>query len=239
MHGGGDHQLVGPRAPHQLGETLPHGLGIPGDLRLLPLTQHRLLGRAVLVGGCLLGRGKAPGPAAAKPHEGQPARAGEPAGPLVRLGADHRHPEHEIRLVDLPAGPKRRAVRGGGEVGIRGGEVMGEGEGQAERPGDLRPVVGRAKHPDRRLLPDSGGGGDAAVGVVVRPLAGEVTEEFEQLLREVVDEAVGAAQRPGGELVGAWRPADAEVDPPRMQRFEHAELLGHHERSVVREHHPT
>jgi hypothetical protein len=45
-----------------------------------------------------------------------------------------------------------------------------------------------------------------------------------------------AAQRSGGQLVGAGRASDAEVDAPRVQRFEHAELLGDHERGMVREH---
>ena len=48
-----------------------------------------------------------------------------------------------------------------------------------------------------------------------------------------------AAQRAHRQLVGARRAAEAEVDPARVQRRERAELLGDHERRVVREHDPA
>ena len=44
-------------------------------------------------------------------------------------------------------------------------------------------------------------------------------------------------QRLRRRLVGARRAADAKVDAARVEGLEHAELLGHHERGVVREHH--
>ena len=37
--------------------------------------------------------------------------------------------------------------------------------------------------------------------------------------------------------VGTGRTTDAEVDPSRMERLQHRELLGDRERRVVREHH--
>jgi len=40
-------------------------------------------------------------------------------------------------------------------------------------------------------------------------------------------------------LVGSGRAAEAEVDPSRMQRRERSELLGNHERRVVRKHDPA
>jgi hypothetical protein len=61
------------------------------------------------------------------------------------------------------------------------------------------------------------------------------------LLGEVVDglrERI-AAQCAGSQLVGAGRASDAEVDAPGVQRLEHAELLGDHERGMVREHDPA
>jgi len=39
--------------------------------------------------------------------------------------------------------------------------------------------------------------------------------------------------------VGAGSAADPEVDPPGVQRLEGAELLGHRERRMVRQHHPA
>jgi hypothetical protein len=43
---------------------------------------------------------------------------------------------------------------------------------------------------------------------------------------------------PGGAHVAAGRAADAQVDAARRQRVQHAELLGHLEGRVVRQHHP-
>ena len=52
-------------------------------------------------------------------------------------------------------------------------------------------------------------------------------------------EGVGRpAQGSGGHRVGAGRPADAEVDAAGMERLEHPELLGHHQRRMVGQHHP-
>ena len=47
------------------------------------------------------------------------------------------------------------------------------------------------------------------------------------------------AQGPRGDLIGARRPADPEIDPPWVCRLEEGELLGHHQRRVVGEHHPA
>jgi hypothetical protein len=43
----------------------------------------------------------------------------------------------------------------------------------------------------------------------------------------------------GGELIGARRTTEAEVDAARVQAFEHAELLSHHQRGMVGQHHAT
>ena len=67
----------------------------------------------------------------------------------------------------------------------------------------------------------------------------EVGEQLGELLREVVGRALAAValKRVRRGRVGAGRPAEPEVDPPRVQPGEHAERLGHLERAVVREHH--
>jgi hypothetical protein len=62
--------------------------------------------------------------------------------------------------------------------------------------------------------------------VPLGPLAGEEAEQVGELPRELVRTPV--PQRCRGGLVGAGRPADAQVDPARVQRLEHAELLRHH-----------
>ena len=43
----------------------------------------------------------------------------------------------------------------------------------------------------------------------------------------------------GGDLIGARRSADAEIDPSRVQGFQGAELLGDDQRRMVGQHHPA
>jgi hypothetical protein len=74
--------------------------------------------------------------------------------------------------------------------------------------------------------------------VVVRERPVEEGQETSELLGEVVGAEVGRApQGARRERVGARRPADAEIDASRVDRLQHAELLGHHQRGVVRQHH--
>ena len=49
----------------------------------------------------------------------------------------------------------------------------------------------------------------------------------------------GSAQGGGGVQVRTRRPADAEVDAAGVQRLQQRELLGHHQRGVVGQHHPA
>ena len=60
-----------------------------------------------------------------------------------------------------------------------------------------------------------------------------------EALEEVVVGAhvLAMAERQRGQRVGAGGAADAEVDAAGMQRFEHLEALGDHQRRVVRQHH--
>ncbi len=62
-------------------------------------------------------------------------------------------------------------------------------------------------------------------------------------LLEAVEEIVGggivlaAAQRVGGDRVGAGRAAEAEIDAAGKQAFQHLEALGDQERRMVGQHH--
>ena len=89
------------------------------------------------------------------------------------------------------------------------------------------------------MVAEAGHGRDVAVRVAVGERAVEEPDQLAELAREVlVGERVGGApQRRGRDLVGAGGPADPEIDPARVQRLEHPELLGDHERRVVRQHH--
>src|SRR5688572_683789 len=61
----------------------------------------------------------------------------------------------------------------------------------------------------------------------------EIVDQLAHVLREAVDvRGQVAAQRSGGRLVGPRRPADAELDPARIERFERPELLGEDRKST-------
>jgi hypothetical protein len=66
----------------------------------------------------------------------------------------------------------------------------------------------------------------------------EEGEQLGQLLGEVVDRGLLtqiAAQLIGLDGAAAGRPADVEVDAPRMEGMPHAEGLGHPHRAVMRQ----
>ena len=69
----------------------------------------------------------------------------------------------------------------------------------------------------------------------------EITHQLGELLGEIVrrQRAAIALQGIGRTLVAAGRPAEAEVDAPRMHAGEHAEALGDLEGAVMGKHHPS
>ena len=88
-------------------------------------------------------------------------------------------------------------------------------------------------------MPGPGHGGDLPVRVAL----GEVPSKKPSISpscagKSSADRASARRRRAArGQLVGAGRPADAEVDAAGVQRLEHPELLGDHERGVVGQHH--
>jgi hypothetical protein len=155
--------------------------------------------------------------------------ASSPSRVLVVVAENDPRGHDRARLGEQLGGLKERAVeleRRHGEVRV---EVVGEDERQAEGGGDPRPAVGRAEHPQlgHRVLAC-----DRAHGAVT---AAEMAAQLGELLLEIVRR--GAAQRHRRALVGPRRAAQAEVDPPGMQRLEHAEALGDRQRRVVWQHH--
>jgi hypothetical protein len=130
------------------------------------------------------------------------------------------------------------AVQGQRGQGVGRAEVVGEGERQAEQPGQLGAVAAGAEQPHGGQVALAGHRGEPGVRVVLRPAAGEEAEQVHQLVGEVVggQRLRRAAQRGRRDLVGAGRAADAEVDPAGVERLQHAELLGDHQRHVVGQH---
>jgi hypothetical protein len=120
--------------------------------------------------------------------------------------------------------------------------VVGEGERQAEAAGQLGAVAGGAEQPQGGLVALGRDGADSRFASwLVGGLADEVGPQFRQLTGEVRRrQAVSAAAQCARRFpVGAGSAADPEVDPPGVQRLEGAELLGHGERRMVRQHHPA
>jgi hypothetical protein len=70
-----------------------------------------------------------------------------------------------------------------------------------------------------------------------RHLVAEVIHQLAHIGREVIHLAAAlASQRPHGALIGARRTAQAQIDAIRIERSQGAELLGDHQRRVVRQH---
>ena len=90
-------------------------------------------------------------------------------------------------------------------------EVRGEGVGQAERGGELGAEQRRPEDVERHVRALARDGLDAR-----EPgSAGQVALQLQDVLREAVGRARVAAQRVHRVLVGARRPAEAEVDAAR------------------------
>jgi hypothetical protein len=119
--------------------------------------------------------------------------------------------------------------------------VVRERERQAEQAGHLCAVAARTEQPQGGLEAQAGHRGDPRVWVILGPAAGKEPEQVHELIGEIVrGQRLGrAAQRRGRGLVRTRRPADAQVDAAGMQCLEHAELLGDHQRDMVRQHHPA
>ncbi|MDT4860843.1 hypothetical protein FQZ97_954230 [compost metagenome] len=115
-------------------------------------------------------------------------------------------------------------------------EVRGEGIGQALLAGQLGAEQAGAEQPDRHL------GATARHGD--HPLIGRARAQVTLQLLDILGEVVGAAgalaaQRAGGVVVSARRAAQPQVDTPRIQGGEGAELLGNYQRCMIGQHHPA
>jgi hypothetical protein len=117
------------------------------------------------------------------------------------------------------------SIEGDGLVHLCRGEVVGEGEGQAEETGDLGSKGRRTEDPHLRQVTAAGHRcrlGGWAIGV------DQVVDELHNILGKAFGGQVGVpSQRSGRGWVGAWRSAEPKIDPSRMERLEGGELLGH------------
>ena len=149
-----------------------------------------------------------------------------------RVGRDHVRAHHGVGPVELCRGFEPVAVNlEGREKRIRR-EMRRERVGQAQHRGQVRPEQARAEDPERHVRAAAGHG---LHGLVRRDRA-EESLQFEHVLREGVGRARVAPQRPERAAVGARRAPEPEIDAPRIECVERAELLGDDERRMVRQH---
>ena len=155
---------------------------------------------------------------------------------LVVIGDDHVGADHRVRPVELLRGLKARP----GRARERAGAPPGRSARRTRRAARARRRAGRRRGSSRG---SRAGRCDPAPGVARTACPGcglgEKALELQDVVRERLCAHRVAAERAHGELVGARRPAEAEIDPSRMECLERPELLGDHERRMVREHDPA
>ena len=173
-----------------------------------------------------------PGRPRAQAQEREPRRAVQPCGLLVVSAHTTATPTSRGAPRGL-RGPEAAPVDLERRHRVPRHEVVGEREGQPELAGELGAEVARAEQPDRGLVAAPRHRGDAREG------AGEEARAARRAAagRSSADASSAAPQGERGELVGARRTPDPEVDPSGVQRLEHPELLGDRERRMVRQHH--
>ena len=116
---------------------------------------------------------------------------------------------------------------------VAGREMAGEGVGQAQVGGQLRPIGRGAQNPDRHGLAFARVGDNA----LIRRCGREPLHQLHDILREGVDVALKrAAQGAGRGLIRARRAAQAQVDAAGMKGVQRAELLGDDQGRVVGQH---
>ena len=207
-----------------------------------PTNERRsIAGGALLLGGRpealdVVDRRREPSAAAAEDVRERLLRRGEePPRLLVGVGDDRVCGDHHVRRGELLGGLELLPV--GLERGQQrlGREVRGEGVRQPEQRRDLRAVEARAEDPERDVGAHARNRADALVGRRVVEVALE--------LEDVLGKGVGSRRIPAKGVhrrqIGAGSAAEPEVDPARVECLERPELLGDHERRVVREHDPA
>ncbi|WP_431226190.1 hypothetical protein [Burkholderia contaminans] len=152
---------------------------------------------------------------------------------VVGIGDEHVDADHRMRLRPCGRRPVLRTIDLERAHQVIRREVRRERERQPEHRGELGAEQARAEQPHGHVEPCAGHRAHA--------LAGHRLREVALQLGDIIRKRVGAAdqvtaQRARRGLVGAGRAAEAEVDAPRIQRRERAELLGDHQRRVVRQH---
>ena len=167
-------------------------------------------------------------------------------GLLGRVGDDGVDGEEGARAVELLGGAELRAV----ELQRLGGAVAGEVVGEDVRQALARPPAAPSSPRSRAATPGPPRWRRgvalqrvrAALHLQADPAGAHHRDHVVDVRREAGDRVLldptgPVAQRPRGDGVRAGGPADAEVDATGEGGLEQRELLGHHQRGVVGQHH--
>ena len=117
-------------------------------------------------------------------------------------------------------------------------DEVGVGVRKSEAGGVRGGVVARTEHPHLRCGCGLGRGLEILERLGDGRAAGDERDKVLDLGRVVLDaEWIAVCQRRRGETVATRSPADAQVDPARVEHLQHAEVLRHLERRIVGQHH--
>src|SRR6267143_1424501 len=140
--------------------------------------------------------------------------------------------EHHVRLRQIPWRTEGRAVNLDRWLHHRRGEVRRKREWQSHRGRELRAKGTRTENVNRYAHALGGHRPNS----VIRPRR-EIPHQLEDIFRKSVWVGnEGSTQRVRSDGIGSRRAAKSEVNPAWEQRLQRAELLGDHERRVIREH---
>ena len=126
------------------------------------------------------------------------------------------------------------AIDANGLMHQTGCEMGGEGVRQAAFTRQLGTEQARTEQPHRHLGAGPGHGNHA----LIRRTRAQVAHQLGHILWEIIGAAgTFASQRTRGHLIRTRRTAEPQINAPGVEAFKGAELLGNHQRRMVRQHH--
>ena len=153
-----------------------------------------------------------------------------------RVGGEGVEAEHHVGPVELRRGLEALAI----DLRSRPSSAPARNGRRRRRGGRASPRAARRTGSSRGSTSGCRGPRREWRGRAGPPRALEIIHQLDDVARELVlVRAEVAAQRAAPPPVGARRAAEAEVDPPREERFERSELLGDGQRRMVGQHDPA
>ncbi|MEQ8516327.1 MAG: hypothetical protein RIC38_12040 [Chromatocurvus sp.] len=134
--------------------------------------------------------------------------------------------------LQLCGGPEIVAVDAQGLVQLRRGEVRGKGIGQAKLCRHRGAEGAGPEYPQRDVRTR----GRHRLYRLMRSAVCKIGAQFHDVFGKGVGRGRRSPQGTQRGLVGPRRPAEPEIDAPRVELGECAKLLGDHQRGMIRQH---